>query len=74
MEIYAIVLVVMLVLIWAAFRAYKSNGKLEANNEGLQETLEIIEANRKVKYENIDMVNHLSEPERSRLREKWTRK
>lgn len=35
---------------------------------------EIIEENRKAKYENIDGINKLDEPERAKLREKWQRK
>ncbi len=62
------------VLLWLLLRAKKNEGKNEAVIEADNVEKEIIEENRKAKYANIHIINNLTEPERTELRKKWSRK
>lgn len=62
------------VLLWLLLRAKKNEGKSEAVIEADNVEKEIIEENRKAKYANIHIINNLTEPERTELRKKWSRK
>jgi len=75
MEIYAFGLVILAGLIWLAVWLSKGNGYKEAENEGLQDTLEIIEANKKVVWRNEVTINKLSDDDVNKLlTDEWTRK
>ncbi len=72
--VYSFGLAIVIGLIWLALRAYKNTGTLEAENEGKQLTLDIIEYNKKVVWRNEKYINSLTDVERAKLREEYTRK
>jgi hypothetical protein len=62
------------VLGYLLLRAKEKLGGFKVTIEKDNVEKEIIEENRKAKYANIHIVNNLTEPERTKLRKKWSRK
>lgn len=73
MEIYIFVLFVLAGLIALLIWLAKGSGYKEAEKDGLQETLDIIEANKKVVWRNEKRIDNLSPDELNKLRSTWER-
>lgn len=62
------------VLLWLLLRAKEKLGGYKVTIEKDNVEKEIIEENRKAAWSNLDSINKLDEPERTKLRAKWQRK
>lgn len=74
MEVYIFALLILIGLIYTCIKLSSGKAKAETKAEQREAELDIIQENIKAKYANIDHINNLSEPERTRLRQKWTKK
>ena len=74
MEVYALGLVIIAGLIWLALRLSKNSGKVEAENIGKQQTLDIIKHNKKIAWRNEKYIGGLNDDELAKLREEYSRK